>query len=190
MVDELCRRPGVTPWDWKSGPVDWPPGKSITPDSTASQVHCSVAFSRDRLEIHLEAPRQLSLDAVLGTISAEYRRAKEDSVDYPQPTPETPYRVAEEVGLPYGTPSMDPMLAALLSVAAKGATAKELEKLTGESAYRVRKRLKELVDASLISKIGSRYYHGSLQVAASQRSSAKRPRRKRATAPSKTLTLF
>jgi hypothetical protein len=48
----------------------------------------------------------------------------------------------------------DPVLAELNRVAAAGATARQLEQATKVSKYRVSKRLKELLDARLVTKSG------------------------------------
>lgn len=166
IVDELCRRPGVTPWDWQSGPVTWPPPiEQIATEQPNSGVNCRVTLSPERVEIRVDAPRQLSLDAVLETISAEYRRASDGSNQYASTEPSAPLRVSEEVAV-YGASNADPILAVLIRLGMAGATAREVERASGETTYRVRKRLKELVDARLASKTGARFYGASVRVEA------------------------
>lgn len=153
LVDELCRRPGVTPWDWKSGTVTWPPAP-VAP----SAVECVVTASDDRVQIHVDAPRQLSLDTVLDTIRSEYDRATTEPAATPYVAGVGARNVAsEEVGT-YGAHTPDLMITALAQAGAKGATARELQEVTGLTTHRARKRLSELIDANLAKKCGRRYY--------------------------------
>ena len=54
----------------------------------------------------------------------------------------------------------DPILRALHTSGAFGGSAKDLEQATGISKTRVAKRLRELIDARLVTKVGRRYYEG------------------------------
>jgi DNA recombination-mediator protein A len=191
IVDELCRRPGVTPWDWQSGPVVWPhavvEGAAEVVKPVRPTVNCIVTLSHESIEIRVEAPRQLSFDAVLETIGAEYRRAIDNATEYTIPEATNSHRVSEGVST-YGARSTDPVLAALTRAAAAGATTREVEQSSGESPYRVKKRLNELLDARLISKLGHRYYDASVKIETAQ-GAKKRAGRKQA-APAAAQTLF
>jgi len=165
LVDELCRRPGVTPWYWRSGSVMWPPlVEDTTPESVGAGVQCEVTLSADRLEIHVDAPRQLTLDSVFDSIRVEYDRATKQTGIYPATeTQPRQGKVSEELAT-YGASRPDPVVAAIGQAGSRGMTARDLQHATGLTAYRVRKRLDELVDARLVSKSGHRYYDPTMIV--------------------------
>lgn len=160
LVDELCRRPGVTPWDWNNGPVTWPP----QPVRDPNRVECAVTFSEERVQIQVDAPRQLSLDAILDEVRARY-----DASERPQP-----YATAADtiilrealVTSGYSSTPPDLVLAELERVSTQGATAREIEQATRLSSHRVRKRLKELMDARLVVKSGRRFVKSAQDAAA------------------------
>lgn len=71
-----------------------------------------------------------------------------------------PPHLAHRIGVAaYEEQSQDPILYELKRVASKGASSGEIERATGVSTYRVRKRLKELLDAGLVAKAGRRYVY-------------------------------
>jgi predicted Rossmann fold nucleotide-binding protein DprA/Smf involved in DNA uptake len=160
LVDELCRRPGVTGWFWSGGPATWPPlEKDTTAATDAPRVECAVNLSAERVKIQIDAPRQLSLDAIFDQVRVEFRRAAEAAPAYASPEPsDAPLRISENHRPAYDPSPPDPVLAELNRVASAGATARQLQQATKVSKHRVGKRLKELLDARLVTKSGHRYY--------------------------------
>jgi predicted Rossmann fold nucleotide-binding protein DprA/Smf involved in DNA uptake len=160
LVNELCRRPGVTPWFWSEGPATWPPQENDPAAREATpRVECTVSLSQERVQIQIDAPRQLTLDAIFDQVRAEYRRARDAAPPDPTPKPhDAPLRVSEGPPAAYDPSPTDPVLTELNRVGSAGATARELEQTTRVSKHRVSKRLKELVDARLVTKSGRRYY--------------------------------
>jgi hypothetical protein len=153
LVDELCRRPGVTPWDWATGPVVWPPTMSARPSApSTADASCTVTIDATRVTIHVEAPRQLELPELLERIEAEYRRAVAPAVaSSTTDTTEVTHGASEPVA-DYDAPVVeDPVLVALQHAGAGGLTVAELVELTSLSKARVTKRVRELRDASSIS---------------------------------------
>jgi DNA recombination-mediator protein A len=157
LVEELCRRPGVTPWDWASGRVVWPPASRPSAPATpvSDGVTCNVRLEADHVTIRLEAPRQLELRELLGLIEAEYLRAvaPADLVA----AASTPQSGASENAVRYGSSASDPVLVALERAGTAGRTAAELERELGTSKGKVGKRLRELADAKLIAKGARRH---------------------------------
>jgi len=159
LVEELCRRPGVTPWYWRDGPVVWPPQVGAPPaEASAPRVDCIVTLSPERVEIHVNASRQLMFDSVIDSIRDEYRRAMDQSVSSHTSGPDSGSSRVSEAPPPEAPTPIDAVLGALARAGSDGATARDLEQLTELTAYRVRKRLNELLDARLVSKSGHRYY--------------------------------
>jgi predicted Rossmann fold nucleotide-binding protein DprA/Smf involved in DNA uptake len=181
LIDELCRR-GVTAWPWSDGPTTWPRLDGPAAPSAAPRVECTVNLSHDRVQIQIDAPRQLTLDAIFDTVRAEYARANAKPSSSP-PTADVPLRVAEKPETSYERTSADPVLFELTRAGSEGATARELELATSMSKHKVSKRLKELLDARLSSKTGHRYYRVDL---AAQPSPQPRARK----AASSTRSLF
>ena len=164
MVDELCRRPGVTPWYWAHGPLPWPPPtEAAAPEPASPPIACVVKLSPQRVHIEVDAPRQLAFDVVLATVRAEYERASDQTPVYPPHPPEPPPLKLSEPVVGYEGRSDDLFRARLRNLAEKGASARELEQMTGLSKHRVRKRLNELVDAGLVSNARGRFYDASFQ---------------------------
>jgi predicted Rossmann fold nucleotide-binding protein DprA/Smf involved in DNA uptake len=165
LVEELCRRPGVTPWLWSAGPVIWPPQQQTEKQQTetasssdAQRAECVVTLSSDRVQIKIDAPRQLNLETILDEVRIEYRRAIDTVQSYPTLEPLAAVgRVSESTDV-YAPAPPDLVLAELDRAASKGASTREIEQATGVSTHRVRKRLKELLDAGLIAKSGNRYF--------------------------------
>jgi hypothetical protein len=160
LVDELCRRPGVTPWFWNDGPATWPPQQNEEiPKQDAPRVECAVQVSSERVQIQIDAPRQLTLDAIFDQVRAEYRRATEMPSTYSVAEPNgTPLRVSDNHVIAYEPSPTDPVLSELKRVGSAGTTARELERSTHVTKHRIGKRLKELLDARLATKKGHRYY--------------------------------
>lgn len=160
LVDELCRRPGVTPLFWSGGPATWPPlEKDTTAPAHSQEVECTVTLSPERVQIRIDAPRQLTLDAIFDQVRAEFRRATEAAPA--RRTPEssnTPLRLSDADSAVYEPSPSDSVLAELDRVGQSGATAREIEQATGVSKHRVGKRLKELLDARLVTRTRHRYY--------------------------------
>jgi hypothetical protein len=146
MVDELCRRPGVTPWEWAEGPVSWPP----------ASVECEVSLANERVTIRFEGPRQLELSEIIERVQAEYHRARERARVYPRLDPMLGHSVAMEPSVEPPTPP-DAILAAIVAAGDDGCTSRELVERTGESKHRVAKRLRELKDASMVGPGRRRY---------------------------------
>jgi predicted Rossmann fold nucleotide-binding protein DprA/Smf involved in DNA uptake len=182
LVDELCRRPGVTPWLWIDGPATWPPQlNDEMPAEGAHRIECAVKLSPERVQIQIDAPRQLTLEAILDHVRVEYDRASEAAPAYP--TPESngdSLLVSDNRCANYESSPSDPVLAELNRLGATGATARDLEQATKVSKHRVSKRLKELLDASLVTKSGRRYYYqasGTERILASAANAARKSQR-------------
>src|SRR5207253_6254382 len=127
LVDELCRRPGVTPWYWRSGSVVWPPlVEDTTPESVGARVECEVTLSPDRLQIHVDAPRQLTLDSVFDTIRVEYNRATKQTGTYPAAETQPRQSKVSEEPAAYGASRPDLVIAAIAQAGSRGATARDL----------------------------------------------------------------
>lgn len=152
MVDELCRRPGVTPWDWAEGPVKWPP----------VPTDCVVSLASDRVSIRFDGPRQLELSEIIERVQAEYQRATEQATVYPRPNATLGHSAAMEPSPRYQASPPDPILAALVEAGDQGRTTSELAEITGASKHRVTQRLRELKDASLVSAGRRRYSYVSV----------------------------
>jgi hypothetical protein len=160
LVDELCRRPGVTPWFWSEGAATWPPQENETaPSRESPRVECAVSVSAERVHIQIDASRQLTLEAIFDEVRAEYRRATDaDTRASPGPLP-PPLRVSDShPATAYGHGPADLVLTELNRVGTTGATTREIEQATRLSKHRVSKRLKELLDASLVIKVRHRYF--------------------------------
>jgi hypothetical protein len=118
--------------------------------------------TRERfVQIKIDAPRQLSLETILDEVRTEYRRAIDTVPSYPTREAHAVVgRVSEstEVYAPAPPAAPDLVIAELDRAASKGASTREIEQATGVSTHRVRKRLKELLDAGLIEKSGNRYF--------------------------------
>lgn len=161
MVDELCRRPGVTPWDWAEGPVTWPPA---SPD-------CVVSLAKDRVSIRFDGPRQVELSEILERVQAEYQRAMKQATIYPPPDATLGHSTAmESSSTGYQTNPSDPILASIVEAGDQGRTTSELAEITGASKHRVTQRLRELKDASLVG--AGRRRHSYVSVVASGRTTA------------------
>lgn len=185
LVDELCRRPGVTPWFWSQGDAQWPPEvQEANGPSSSSRINCDIGISTDRVEIRIDAPRQLTLDAIFEHIRAEYRLATERAAtDLPSTSQGPSLKVSENSTINYQTASSpDPILRALQTLGAAGGSAKELEQATEISKTRVAKRLRELIDARLVTKVGRRYYEGEPKLVAAK-AKPRNPKRREETMP-------
>lgn len=157
LVDELCRRPGVTPWDWSAGPVVWPPSLLTPTESQLQDTTCVVSVDASRVTIHLEASRQLELPALLERIEAEYRRAVTPRAPVTEvESAPAPHRASESAAQ-YAASSEDDVIAALRRAGTRGLTTNEMVATTGLSKARVTKRLSELRDADLIRDGARRY---------------------------------
>lgn len=143
LVDELCKRPGITPWDWSSGPVHWPPPPT-------DEITCRVDIESNQVSIHVEAPRQLDLQQILGRIEEEYLRAATPSGPAVPPSASEPL-VSYSVGV------QDPVLTALERAGSDGLTVAELERELSASKAKLRKRLAELRDAKLVTNGARRH---------------------------------
>jgi predicted Rossmann fold nucleotide-binding protein DprA/Smf involved in DNA uptake len=166
LVDELCRRPGVTPWFWSEGAATWPPQENeTTPSHDSPRFECAVSLSAERVHIQIDASRQLTLDTIFDEVRAEYRRATDADVPSPPPEPlRPPLRVSDAYRPAYEHGPPDLVLTELNRVGSTGATARELEQATKVSKHRVGKRLKELLDARLVTKVRHRYYKQTLGI--------------------------
>jgi hypothetical protein len=192
LVDELCRRPGVTPWFWSEGPATWPPQEkdAVAPEGTP-RVECAVSLSAERVQIQIDAPRQLDLDAIFDQVRAEYRRAANAAPAYPTPEPSgAPLRVSEGPAAAYDPSPPDPVLTELNRAGSTGATARELEQTTKVSKHRVSKRLKELIGARLVTKSGRRYYKHVIGAQVISAPAAKATARSKDPETGKTRALF
>jgi hypothetical protein len=192
LVDELCRRPGITPWLWTEGPAPWPPPqpKDVASPRPVSDVECAVRLSPQRVQIQIDAPRQLTLDAIFDHVRAEYRRAAEAAPAYPTSESNgTLLRVSDNANTRAPVHG-DPVLAELERVASAGATAREIQEATQLSKHRVAKRLKELLDARLATKRGHRYYKPLADRASAPEPTAPAPVQRRRAAPVATRQLF
>jgi hypothetical protein len=160
MVDELCRRPGVTPWTWAEGPVTWPP----------VDTDCVVSLANDRVSIRFEGPRQLELSEIIERVQAEYQRATNQTTVYPQPDATLGHSTAMEPTAGYQANPPDPILSAIVEAGDEGRTTSELVEITGASKHRVTQRLRELKDASLVG--AGRRRHSYVSVDAGRRTTA------------------
>lgn len=164
MVEELCRRPGVTPWEWAEGPVQWPP----------ASTECMVSIVDDRVSIRLDGPRQLELSEIVERVQAEYRRATAQSRRYPriEPTldhamamePSTRYEATPPEATPPEATPTDAVLAAIVEAGEQGRTVRELMEITGSTKHRVTRRLRELKDANIVGSGQRRHSYVSLSV--------------------------
>lgn len=160
LVDELCRRPGVTPWDWAEGPVKWPP----------MPTDCVVSLANDRVSIRFEGPRQLEISEILDRVQAEYQRVTKQATIYPRIDPMIGHSTAMDSS-PRNRPTPpDAILAAITEAGEQGRTTSELVAITGSSKHRVSQRLRELKDASLVG-VGRRR-HSYVSMGAVDRSTA------------------
>jgi len=176
LVDELCRRPGVTPWLWSHGDAQWPPqAQESALASPPPNVKCEIRLTDDRVDIRIDAPRQLTLEGIFEHVRSEYRLATERAGSDQQATPrQSPLKVSENLTGTYDAASTpDPVRRALLAAGGTGASVKDLEQATSVSKHRITKRLKELLDARLATKVGHRYYEGEPSFAVAK---AKRPK--------------
>lgn len=138
MVDELCRRPGVIPWDWAEGPVKWPP----------ASVECEVSVTNDRVSIRFEGPKQLEFADILERVRAEYEQATGRARSDARPGSSADHEVAMKLVEDQETP--DAILAPIVEAGDEGCTTRELVERTGSSKHRVSKRLRELKDAGIV----------------------------------------
>jgi DNA recombination-mediator protein A len=152
LVDELCRRPGVTPWDWTEGPVEWPP----------VPTDCVVSIANDRVSIRFEGPRQLELSEIVERVQAEYERATGQANVYRRPDSALGHSTAMESSPGYGATPTDAILAAINAAGERGCTTGELVEATGSSKHKVSQRLRELKDASMVGAGGRRHSYVSL----------------------------
>src|SRR6266851_1845502 len=138
LVDELCRRPGVTPWYGRGRPVVWPPRlEDTSPEPAGPPLDCTVTLSPDRLQIHVDAPRQLTLDTVLDTIRAKYDGAL-DTKGRPEVDAASERTTVSEPPATYGGRPDDPIIAAVAHAGSDGVTAIDLQRITGLTSHRVR----------------------------------------------------
>lgn len=151
MVDELCRRPGVTPWDWAEGPVTWPP----------ASVECVVSLANDRVSIRFDGPQQLELSEIIDKVRAEYQQAKDQALVYPRPDPTAGAGIAMEASGGEATP-VEAIFSAIVAAGDDGRTARELVERTGKSKHHVSKRLRELKDAGKVGPGNRRHSYVSL----------------------------
>lgn len=192
LVDELCRRPGVTPLFWSTGRVTWPP---LEKDKIAPQqsvhIECAITLSSERIQIQIDAPRQLTLDAIFEQVRAEYRRTTEAAPGHPATEPNrTPLRASDADDERYRTGPSDPVFAELDRAGPSGATALQLEQATRVSKHRVGKRLKELLDARLVTKKQHRYYKQTVDTGNAAESPVKVPSQGKGSDTGTTRTLF
>lgn len=152
LVDELCRRPGVTPWDWTDGPVEWPP----------VPTDCMVSLANDRVSIRFDGPRQLELSEILERVQAEYQRASMQATVYPRPDSTLGHSTAMEPSPGYHAPPPDAIHAAIIDAGEQGCTTSELVEATGSSKHSVSRRLRELRDASIVGPGQRRHSYVSL----------------------------
>ena len=167
LVDELCRRPGVTPWFWTSGPVAWPPredGTTLPPvDKTGEDSPLPTGSGPG---IGVAPSAQLQLEPCGAPPSLGDRPAAESPPAYPTPDRLARSHPAAEVRSPYAGAETDPVKVALERAGQAGASVRDLAEAIGLPAPRVRKRLGELLDATLIAKVGRRYWAGKFAPAA------------------------
>jgi len=153
LVDELCARPGVTPWDWREGMVRWPPvSTSIeAADAKPPIASCEVLLTDDRVSIRVDAPQQIDIDELLGSVRNALQRALQArSTVYSIPDQSMGISVAMERATSYGESAADPIFDAVVAGGDEGLTVLELVETTGWTKGRIQKRLRELKDANRV----------------------------------------
>ena len=166
-MDELCARPGVTPWDWHEGMVRWPPVTSAIVEPGASSTTCEVSLTEDRVSIRIEGPRQLEIGELLERAKAAYERALQPrGMVYAAPEARMEPSVAMERAATYGAPPVDAVLDAIMAGGDEGLTVGELVERTGWTKGRVQKRVRELKDASRVTSGRRRHAYVGVRDAA------------------------
>ncbi len=128
------------------------------------------------LAFRLEGEPRRAINGLV--LTADRRRATDATPAYPTPDATTStIRVSDNRDIAYDPSPPDPIFAELNRLGSGGATARELEQVTKMSKHRVSKRLKELLDARLVTKSGPRYYRWGAARKAFQRLRRRCPRR-------------
>jgi len=139
LVAELARRPGVSEIAWDGGEVH-APGLL---DEGSTDIACAVERNGERVHVRIDANANAPVEDIVAAVRDHWPDRVEEA-------PAAPYEASVDETAATDDESDDPVVTQLRD--AGETTVKELSRTLGFSESRVRKRLRSLEEAGLVSR--------------------------------------